>query len=133
VPFGSYSGVLIFYASAECLLRLAAVGTIILIGDNKTPSRRRAEASSGKRSNQAPLSLDHLEETMITRLAAIALTILFAAMSLAGPAEAGASASAPSKNTRASQLAAQQAQTGHKTAKNDFGITEYSSSSARNH
>ena len=28
---------------------------------------------------------------------------------------------------------AQQARAGHKTAKNDFGITEYSSSSARHH
>jgi hypothetical protein len=37
----------------------------------------------------------------------------------------------PSKDSGASQLAAQQ--TNHKTAKNDFGITEYSSSSARNH
>jgi hypothetical protein len=68
---------------------------------------------------------------MTTRLAVIMLTLLFAAVSLTGHAEAGASASAPSKNTRASQLAAQQ--TNHKTAKNDFGITEYSSSSARNH
>lgn len=65
---------------------------------------------------------------MITRLAALTLTVLFAAVSLAGNAEAGASASAPSKNTR---VATQQ--TGHKTAKNDIGITEYSSSSARSH
>jgi hypothetical protein len=71
------------------------------------------------------------EETMTTRLAAIVLTLLFAAVSLTGRAEAGASASAPSKNTRASQLAAQQSS--QHTAKNDFGITEYSSSSARNH
>jgi hypothetical protein len=49
---------------------------------------------------------------------------------LTGRAEAGASASAPSKNSRSSQLAAQQ--TNHNTAKNDFGITEYSSSSSRN-
>ena len=68
---------------------------------------------------------------MTKRLAAIVLTLLFAAVSLTGRAEAGASASAPSKNSRSSQLAAQQ--TNHKTAKNDFGITEYSSSSARNH
>jgi len=68
---------------------------------------------------------------MTTRLAAIVLTLLFAAVSLTGRAEAGASASAPSKNTRASQLAAQQSS--QHTAKNDFGITEYSSSSARNH
>ena len=68
---------------------------------------------------------------MTKRLAALAFIVLFAAVSLTGRADAGASASAPSKNTRASQLAAQQ--TNHKTAKNDFGITEYSSSSARNH
>jgi hypothetical protein len=68
---------------------------------------------------------------MITRLTAITLTVLFAAVSLTGRAEAGASASAPSKNTHSSQLAAQQ--NGHKTAKNEFGITEYSSSSARHH
>jgi hypothetical protein len=67
---------------------------------------------------------------MFKRSAAItALTILLAATSMIGRAEAGASASAPSKNSHASQLASQQAQNGHKTAKNDFGITEYSSSS----
>jgi hypothetical protein len=72
-----------------------------------------------------------MEEIMITRLTAITLTVLFAAVSLTGRAEAGASASAPSKNSHSSQLAAQQ--NGHKTAKNEFGITEYSSSSARHH
>jgi hypothetical protein len=60
--------------------------------------------------------------------AAIALTIVFAAVSLAGRAEAGASASAPSKYGRSSQAAASQ-----QAAKHDFAITEYSSSSARNH
>ena len=68
---------------------------------------------------------------MITRLFAITLTILFAVVSLTGHAEAGASASAPWKNSRSSQTAAQQ--NSHKAAKNDFGITEYSSSSARHH
>lgn len=68
---------------------------------------------------------------MITRLAAITLTVLFAAVSLTGRAEAGASASAPSKYSHSSQMAAHQ--NGHKTAKNEFGITEYSSSSARHH
>ena len=67
---------------------------------------------------------------MTKRLAALAFIVLFAAVSLTGRAEAGASASAPSKNTRASQLAAQQSS--QHSAKNDFGITEYSSSSARN-
>jgi len=67
---------------------------------------------------------------MFKRSAAIAgLAVLLAATSMVGRAEAGASASAPSKNLRASQQAAQQAQNGHKTARNDFGITEYSSSS----
>jgi hypothetical protein len=70
---------------------------------------------------------------MITRVAAITLTLLFAAATLIGRAEAGASASAPSKNTHAGQQVAQQTRAGHKTAKNDFGITEYSSSSARHH
>ncbi len=56
------------------------------------------------------------------------LIILSGAM-LSNRAEAGASASAPSKYSRANQqVASQQGQ----TKKNDFGITEYSSSSARN-
>jgi hypothetical protein len=68
-----------------------------------------------------------MEEAMFKRPAAIAgtLAVLFAVVSLAGRAEAGASASAASKNTHASQLAAQQA------TRNGFAITEYSSSSAR--
>jgi hypothetical protein len=74
-----------------------------------------------------------MEEITMKRSAAITgtLAVLFAAMSMMSQAQAGASASAPSKNSRSSQLAAQQ--TKHHTAKNDFGITEYSSSSARNH
>jgi hypothetical protein len=74
-----------------------------------------------------------MEEAMFKRTAAIAgtLAVLLAVASLAGRAEAGASASAPSKNTRSSQLAAQQGQSRHAT-RNDFAITEYSSSSARN-
>jgi hypothetical protein len=71
---------------------------------------------------------------MFKRTAAITtLAVLLAVTSMVGRAEAGASASAPSKNSRSSQLAAQQSQNGHNTARNDFGITEYSSSSARNH
>jgi hypothetical protein len=58
-----------------------------------------------------------------------ALTLLSGALLVSDRAEAGASASAPSKYTRANQLAANQGQT---TKRNDFGITEYSSSSARN-
>jgi hypothetical protein len=51
-----HSGVLIFYASAECLLRTAKLGIIILTRDNKALFRRRAQSSGGKRLNQAPLS-----------------------------------------------------------------------------
>jgi hypothetical protein len=74
-----------------------------------------------------------MEEAMFKHTAAIAgaLAVLFAVVSLAGRAEAGASASAASKNTRASQLAAQQSQS-RQAAGNNFAITEYSSSSARN-
>jgi hypothetical protein len=120
VPFSDNFSVLIFYAFAVYLLHRAKVGSII-IQDNKTPARRRA-----------PLSSDQMEEAMFKRPAAIAgaLAVLLAVVSLPGRAEAGASASAPSKNQHANQLAAQQAN--HKTAKNDFAITEYSSSSARN-
>jgi hypothetical protein len=96
-----------------------------------TRRHKRVEPIIGQQTlKQAPLSSDHLEEAMITRLAALTIIILFAAVSLTGRAEAGASASAPTKNSRSSQLAAQQ--TGRTTAKNDVGITEYSSSSARN-
>ncbi|HLI99550.1 MAG TPA: hypothetical protein VKT76_07530 [Bradyrhizobium sp.] len=68
---------------------------------------------------------------MFKRLAVIAGTIavLAAALPLTDRAEAGASASAPSKTSRANQLAASQSR---HAAKNDFAITEYSSSSARN-
>jgi len=69
-----------------------------------------------------------MEEAMFKRPAAIAgtLAVLFAVVSLAGRAEAGASASAASKNTRAGQTAVNQQAT-----RNGFAITEYSSSSAR--
>ena len=57
------------------------------------------------------------------------LAILCGALLVSDSAQAGASASAPSKYSRASnQLVMQQSQ----TKRNDFGITEYSSSSARN-
>jgi len=68
---------------------------------------------------------------MFKCLATIAGTfvILSGALLLSNRAEAGASASAPSKNQHANQqLVMQQGQ----TKRNDFGITEYSSSSARN-
>lgn len=67
-------------------------------------------------------------EEMTMKLSAMTATlvVLFAAVSMVSQAQAGASASAPSKNTRSSQLASQQ------NHQNEFGITEYSSSSARN-
>jgi hypothetical protein len=60
-----------------------------------------------------------------------ALAMFSAALLLSGSAQAGASASAPSKVNRANQLTAQQTTVRH-ARRNDFGITEYSSSSARN-
>ena len=65
---------------------------------------------------------------MLSYLTIGKLAILAAALVIlaAGRAEAGASASAPTKNQRSSQMAAHH-QTGQNTP-----ITEYSSSSARN-
>jgi hypothetical protein len=97
---------LIFYANAVYFLRPAKVRIILLRGI-------------------------FWRKAMITRIAVVTLTVLFAAIAVTGSARAGASASAPSKNSRSSQVAQQQ--NGHKTAKNEFGITEYSSSSAHHH
>jgi hypothetical protein len=71
-----------------------------------------------------------MEAAMHRFLATITATlaILSAAQLVSDRAEAGASASAPSKYSRANQTATQQAQ----VKRNDVGITEYSSSSARN-
>jgi len=73
-----------------------------------------------------------MEAAMYKYLAAIAgtLAILSGSLLVSGRAEAGASASAPSKYSRANQLAAAQ-QTSRQAHRNDFGITEYSSSSAK--
>ena len=60
------------------------------------------------------------------------LAILAAALLPSGGAEAGASASAPSKYARTSQVAAvDQVRTVRHARKANFGITEYSSSSVR--
>ena len=69
---------------------------------------------------------------MYRYLATIAgtLAILSGSLLISDRAEAGASASAPSKYSRANQLAAAQ-QTNRQAHRNDFGITEYSSSSAK--
>jgi len=65
-------------------------------------------------------------------LAAIAgtLAILSLTVLISGRAEAGASASAPSKYAHANRVASQQAQL-RQAGRNDFGITEFSSSSAK--
>lgn len=67
---------------------------------------------------------------------AIAATpvILAAALLVPGCADAGASASAPSKYSNATHVAAVQQARGERQARgNDFAITEYSSSSAKRH
>jgi hypothetical protein len=73
-----------------------------------------------------------MEAAMYKHLATIAgtLAILSGAVLVSDRAEAGASASAPSKYSHASQLAATQ-QANRQGHRNDFGITEYSSSSAK--
>ena len=69
---------------------------------------------------------------MYKHLATIAgtLAILSGALLVSDRAEAGASASAPSKYSRAQNAASNQ--TVRQAGRNDFGITEYSSSSVRN-
>jgi len=62
-----------------------------------------------------------------------ALAILFGSLPPFGSAEAGSSASAPSKFRHTSQVATvDQMRTDRPAKKPVFGITEYSSSSARN-
>jgi hypothetical protein len=61
------------------------------------------------------------------------LAILAAALLASDRAEAGASASAPSKYAHTSQVAAvYQVRTNRHARNREFGITEYSSSSAKN-
>lgn len=63
-----------------------------------------------------------------------AAAILAAGWLVSGRAEAGASASAPSKFAKATETAAvSQAGTGRHVRHQTFGITEYSSSSATHH
>jgi hypothetical protein len=66
-------------------------------------------------------------------LAAVAgtLAILSLAVLISGRAEAGASASAPSKYAHANRVASEQAQLTRQVGRNGFGITEFSSSSAK--
>jgi hypothetical protein len=68
-----------------------------------------------------------MEEGMSKYLAIGTLAIFAVALALSGPAEAGASASAPSKYSRSHQGANQNQQ----ATRSDFPITGYSSSSVR--
>jgi hypothetical protein len=73
-----------------------------------------------------------MEEAMNKSLAIIAGTvaILSGALFTSNSAVAGGSVSAPSKYAHANRVASQQAQF-HHAGRNDFGITEFSSSSAK--
>jgi hypothetical protein len=73
-----------------------------------------------------------MEAAMYKSLATIAgvLAILCGALLVSDSAQAGASASAASKNQH--MATQQQGQINRTAGRNDFGITEYSSSSARN-
>jgi hypothetical protein len=73
-----------------------------------------------------------MEAAMYKHLATIAgtLAILSGALLVSDAAQAGASDSAPSKYSHASQVAATQ-QSNRQAHRNSFGITEYSSSSAK--
>jgi hypothetical protein len=72
---------------------------------------------------------------MTKRLATITGTaaILAAALLVSAGAEAGGSASAPSKYRNANQVATYQPQTNRTATRTNFPITEYSSSSATKH
>jgi hypothetical protein len=59
-----------------------------------------------------------------------ALAILAGSLLVSDRAEAGASASAPSKYGRTSQVAAHQVRTDRQAQRSGFAITEFSSSSA---
>jgi hypothetical protein len=76
-----------------------------------------------------------MEAAMTKRLATIAGTaaILATALLMCGGAEAGGSASAPSKYRNANQVATYQAPTNRTATRTNFPITEYSSSSAKKH
>jgi hypothetical protein len=73
-----------------------------------------------------------MEAAMYKHLATIAgtLAVLSGTLLVSDPAAAGASASAPSKYNNASQVATAQ-QSNRQAHRNNFGITEYSSSSAK--
>jgi hypothetical protein len=105
------------------------------------PSQRQQDADKALNRNlkgnvqsrSVRVVLVQVEEAMFRCLAAVAgtLAILSLAVLISGRAEAGASASAPSKYAHASRVASQQAQLTRQVGRNDFGITEFSSSSAK--
>jgi hypothetical protein len=69
-----------------------------------------------------------------SRITIAGMLVIVAAALGAGRAEAGASASAASKYTNATRVASvHQVRAGRQARGTDFAITEYSSSSARNH
>jgi hypothetical protein len=126
---------LIFYAMDVCFLRLPWVDIILIIGrDNKTPTRRRTEVFElgNAQARSVWVVSNQMEAVMHKNLATIAgtLAILSGALVVSDRAEAGASASAPSKYARAQHAASNQ--TVRQAGRNDVGITEYSSSSVRN-
>jgi hypothetical protein len=102
-----------------------------LIGrDNKTPNRVVEQETS--RSVPFGIVSNQMEAAMHKVTITGTLAILAAALLISGRAEAGASASAPSKYAHTTQVATvNQVPTKRQVRKPEFGITEYSSSSAR--
>jgi hypothetical protein len=125
---------MIFFAMDVCFLRLPRVDIMIVGRDTKTPTRRRTEVfdQGNVQACSVWIVSNQMEATMYQYLATIAgtLAILSGALLVSDRAEAGASASAPSKYSSAHHVASHQ--TVRQAGRNDFGITEYSSSSARN-
>jgi hypothetical protein len=108
-------------------LRFISVGIIVACRDNKTLN----SALGNVQACSVWVASNQMEAAMHKSLGTItgAFAILSATLLMCGSAEAGASASAPSKNAHATQVAsANQARTNRQ---GHFAITEYSSSSAR--
>jgi hypothetical protein len=109
-------------------LRFISVGIIVGCRDNKTLN----SALGNVQACSVCVASNQMEAAMHKSLGTItgAFAILSATLLTCGNAEAGASASAPSKYSPVTQVAsANQARTNRQ---GHFAITEYSSSSARN-
>jgi hypothetical protein len=122
---------LIFQAFAHCFLRFPEPG-IIIAGDNNTPNRvvDRKRSSEPFRPSLFRLSCRHQMEAAMRKLlvtAIASLALVSGSLLIANRAEAGASASAPSKYSNQAASAHQVRTVRHE----NFPITEYSSSSAR--